>query len=112
MHPSHLLFAALLASASSWAAETRASYTIAQHRIAKPAPTVRVPQGDTLVLELRSDEALDLHLHGYDLALSVAPGSPGRLQLVARTLGRFPLSPHGSGHHHGPALLYLEVVPR
>jgi FtsP/CotA-like multicopper oxidase with cupredoxin domain len=106
------LFAMLLASAPLCAAEQQVSFTIRQQRIANPAPTVRVLQGDTLVLELRSDAALDVHLHGYDVALSLKPDTPGRLQLVAHTLGRFPLAPHGKGHHHGPALLYLEVVPR
>ena len=106
------LFAALLASAPLRAAEQHVSFAITQQRIANPAPTVRVAQGDTLVLELRSDAALDVHLHGYDLALSLKPGTPGRLQFVAHTLGRFPLAPHGKGHHHGPALLYLEVLPR
>jgi hypothetical protein len=106
------LFAMLLASAPLCAAEQQVSFTIRQQRIANPAPTVRVLQGDTLVLELRSDAALDVHLHGYDVALSLKPDTPGSLQLVAHTLGRFPLAPHGKGHHHGPALLYLEVVPR
>jgi hypothetical protein len=106
------LFAMLLASAPLCAAEQQVSFTIRQQRIANPAPTVRVLQDDTLVLELRSDAALDVHLHGYDVALSLKPDTPGRLQLVAHTLGRFPLAPHGKGHHHGPALLYLEVVPR
>ncbi|HEY0589081.1 MAG TPA: hypothetical protein VGD52_23300, partial [Pseudoduganella sp.] len=60
----------------------------------------------------RSDAPMDLHLHGYDLMLSLKPGVPGRLQLRAQILGRFPLSAHGKGHHHAPALLYVEVGPR
>jgi hypothetical protein len=102
----------LLALAPVWAAQQNASFEIKRQRIANPAPTVRVPQGDTLVLELRSDAALDLHLHGYDLMLSLKAGAPGRLQLQAKILGRFPLAAHGKGQHHAPALLYVEVTPR
>jgi hypothetical protein len=106
------LLAALLASAPLRAAEQHVSFEVRQQRIADPAPTVRVMQGDTLVLELRSDVALDAHLHGYDLTLLLKPGKPGRLKLVANILGRFPLAPHNAGHHHGRTLLYVEVVPR
>jgi len=95
-----------------WAAQQSASFEVKQQRIAKSAPTVRVPQGDTLVLELRSDSPLDLHLHGYDLTLSLKAGTPGRLQLHAQIPGRFPLAAHGKSHHHAPALLYVEVTPR
>jgi len=102
----------LLAGAPVWSAQQSASFEVRQQRIASPAPTVRVPQGDTLVLELRSDTALDLHLHGYDRMLSLKPGIPARLQLQAQAAGRFPLAAHGKGHHHAPALLYVEVIPR
>ncbi len=95
-----------------WSAQQSASFEVKQRRIANPAPTVRVPQGDTLLLELRSDTALELHLHGYDLLLSLKPGAPARLQLQAQVLGRFPLAAHGMGHHHAPALLYVEVTPK
>lgn len=109
---SSLLLVMLLLCAPLRAAQQRASYTITQGRIANPAPTLRVPQGDTLVLALSSDAPLEVHLHGYDVPLTLKPGVPGQLKLVAHSLGRFPLAPHGKGHHHGPALLYLEVVPR
>lgn len=102
----------LLAGAPVWAAQQNASFEVKQQRIAVPAPTVRVPQGDVLVLELRSDSPLDLHLHGYDLALPLKPGIPGRLQLQAQILGRFPLAAHGKNKHHAPPLLYVEVIPR
>jgi len=102
----------LLAGAPVWAAQQNASFEVKQQRIADPAPTVRVPQGDTLVLELRSDTSMDLHLHGYDLQLALKPGTPGRLQLQAQVPGRYPLAAHGRGHHHAPALLYVEVIPR
>lgn len=108
------LFSTLFACAPLWAQPQvqRASFDVKQQRIAKPAPTVRVPQGDTLVLELRSDTPLDVHLHGYDLMLKLKAGTPGSLQLHAHTLGRFPAAVHGKGHHHGPALLYVEVIPK
>jgi hypothetical protein len=111
---SHWLFATLtlLAGAPVWAAQQSARFEVKQQRIANPSPTVRIRQGDTLVLELRSDAPMDLHLHGYDLMLSLQPGMPGRLQLQAQVPGRFPLSAHRKGHHHAPALLYVEVAPK
>lgn len=106
------LFAASLACLPAWAAQQHVSFAVSAGRIANPAPTVRVTQGNTLVLELRSDSALELHLHGYDRSLQLKPGTPGRLQLQANTPGRYPLAPHGKGQHHGRALLYLEVQPK
>jgi hypothetical protein len=102
----------LLAGAPVGAAQQSASFEIRQQRIASPAPTLRLAQGDTLVLQLRSDAPLELHLHGYDLMLSLKPGKAGRLQLQAQAAGRFPLAAHGKGQRHAPALLYVEVTPR
>lgn len=79
--------------------------------------SVRVTRGDTVVLRWRSDQPLELHLHGYDLTATVKPGTPAEMKIVARATGRFPVEVHGQGgasggHSHGhKALFHLEVYP-
>ncbi|MNC89469.1 hypothetical protein D3C83_54100 [compost metagenome] len=79
--------------------------------------SVRVTRGDTVILRWRSDQPLELHLHGYDLTATVTPGTPAEMRIVARATGRFPVEVHGEGgarggHSHGhKALFHLEVYP-
>ena len=77
--------------------------------------SVRVTRGDTVVLRWRSDQPLELHLHGYDLTATVKPGTPAEMKIVARATGRFPVEVHGdsgaSGGHGHKALFHLEVYP-
>lgn len=74
--------------------------------------TIRVTEGDRVELRWVADEAVELHLHGYDIRLHLKPGVPGTMTFEAHAAGRFPVGIHGSsGHGHG-ALLYLEVHPR
>ena len=78
--------------------------------------TVRALRGDAIVLRIRSDEKLSVHVHGYDVRGDVKPGSVTSLALVARFEGRFPVTAHladaKSGRHGAePTLLYLEVHP-
>lgn len=79
--------------------------------------TLRVTQGDSVQLRWRSDAALDLHLHGYDIEARVAPGDPVTMQFEADIGGRFPVALHdaqdagGEGGHGHRALMYLEVYP-
>jgi hypothetical protein len=80
------------------------------------ANTLRVTQGDMVVLRWTSDRPIDLHLHGYDVEAKVAPGKPAEMKVNARATGRFPVEVHthdksGSGHGHS-ALFYLEVYPK
>jgi hypothetical protein len=78
--------------------------------------TVRVERGDTIVLRVRSDEKLSVHVHGYDVHVDVTPAAPASVTFAARWVGRFPVAAHlapASAGRHGPepTLLYLEVLP-
>jgi siroheme synthase len=78
--------------------------------------TVRVARGEPLVIRIRSDEKLAVHVHGYDVRADVKPGASASLALVARHTGRFPVTAHlddAKPGRHGaePTLLYLEVHP-
>jgi hypothetical protein len=76
--------------------------------------TLRVDQGDFVELTWVSDEAGELHLHGYDIAFEVSPAKPTVVAFEAHATGRFPVTSHGfgddTGHGHA-ALLYIEVYP-
>jgi hypothetical protein len=53
-----------------------------------------------------------LHLHGYDLEATVAPGASATMAFTAGVAGRFPVTEHAHGkNHHHRAVLYLEVHP-
>jgi len=80
------------------------------------ARTVRAVRGEPLVIRIRSDEKLSVHVHGYDVRADVKPGAAASLALVARHAGRFPVTAHlddAKPGRHGaePTLLYLEVHP-
>jgi hypothetical protein len=94
---------------------------ILQRRVEGGASTLRVKRGETVWLRLRSDEAVQLHLHGYDMQANVSPASPGTMRFQARVAGRFPITAHEFGaaagqdphpkKHREVTLLYLEVLP-
>jgi hypothetical protein len=77
--------------------------------------SVRVTRGQSVILRWRSDQPLELHLHGYDVTATVKPGAPAEMKFVARATGRFPVEAHGkaasSGGHSHKALFHLEVYP-
>ncbi len=110
----------LMTQASAQNAPAR-QFTIAitGRKVEAAASVVRVSQGEAVEIVLTSDEAAELHLHGYDLKLSLTPNMPGILKFTAKIAGRFPLEAHrfgagsSSGRHRGGGpLLYVEVYPR
>ena len=79
--------------------------------------TFRATQGDQISLQWKTDEKVDLHLHGYDIELTATPGTPALMNFIAKATGRFPVTSHGfggtKGHSHGSgALFYIEVHPK
>lgn len=85
------------------------------------APTIRVKRGETVVLRWRTDEALSLHVHGYDLRAQLSTATPAAIRIEAGVAGRFPITAHDFGtaaardarpnKHRELTLLYLEVLP-
>lgn len=83
---------------------------------AGPGNVVRVKEGESLAISWSTDEAVKLHLHGYDIEITVQPGIPGIMKFKAFASGRFPISQHSFGAD-GKAVDkgnvgYLEVLPR
>ena len=72
--------------------------------------TIRVTEGDLVELRWTADEAIELHLHGYDIERHVTPGAPGMMTFEAHTAGRFPVAIHYTGGHGN--VVYVEVHPR
>jgi len=95
---------------------------IENRKVVAPEEAIRITQGDVVELRWSSDEAVELHLHGYDVELRVGPDAPATMAIEAFAAGRFPITSHGwggggdsggdgdSGGGHD-ALTYLEVYP-
>ncbi len=81
--------------------------------------TVVVSQGAMVELHWYSDEAVRLHIHGYNIAQLVVADTPVVTRFHAFATGRFPVTSHGFGdpstgmENHGGhrTLFYLEVHP-
>lgn len=70
--------------------------------------TVRVNEGENVEIKWTTDEAAEMHLHGYDIEVKAEPGQTVAMKFKAHATGRFPITLHGFGHH---TLIYLEVYP-
>ena len=91
-------------------------------RVEGGASTLRVRLGETVLLHWRTDEAVSLHIHGYDIRANLAAGSPRSIRFEAGVAGRFPITAHEfgasangdarPGRHREVTLLYLEVLPQ
>ncbi len=79
-----------------------------------PTSAIKVDEGETVELRWTSDEQVELHIHGYDVKLTLMPGAPGAIVIKAFASGRFPVTSHGwgKGGHAHDALTYLEVHPK
>jgi hypothetical protein len=94
---------------------------IVGRRVEGTATTIRVKRGDSVILRWRTDEAVSLHLHGYDIEATLSPASPTPMRFEAGVAGRFAITAHEFGtvaKHEAPprkhremTLLYLEVLP-
>ena len=98
------------------AAERVFDFRVEGGKLVAGHPVIRVKQNERVRLRWTAAEPVELHLHGYDIELRVAPGAAAEMAFEARATGRFPIQTHGQnaaqgGHHHGPALVYLEVYP-
>jgi len=82
---------------------------IVKRQVKGGAQTIRAIVGDDVQLRWRTDEGVEIHLHGYDLKLILKPGAAQTLRVDAKIAGRFPISAHDFGHKN---LAYLEVHPK
>ena len=95
------------------------SFTLAiqNRKVTGDVHTIRVQQGDRVMIHWTTDETVTIHLHGYDIEQVVQPGTPAVFDFKAYATGRFPVVAHGFGAHgHGQShretpLVYVEVRP-
>ena len=106
-----VLALALPLASAAIAAERVFDLTIARGRLTGGQDTIRVQQGDTVVLRWHSDRAIVLHLHGYEIETRVAPGAVAETRVTARATGRFPIHLHAGQARPEAVLAYLEVYP-
>ena len=69
---------------------------------------VKLKRDDEVTLNVLSDRADELHLHGYDLHLTLQPNQTATLKFVARRTGRFSFELHKDGVELG----VLEIYPK
>lgn len=101
---------ALAALASATAEPRVVDLAIRNGELPREQRVVRVRQGEEVALRWTTDRRLTIHLHGYDLEQTLAPGPPVVMRFTARASGRFPVEIHGDGQER--VLCYLEVHPR
>jgi hypothetical protein len=108
--PSVLALVLLLAS-TVIAAERVFDLTIVHGKLSGGQDTIRVQQGDDVVLRWHSDRPIVLHLHGYEIETPVVPGAVAETRFAARATGRFPIHVHAGQARSEAVLAYLEVYP-
>lgn len=59
--------------------------------------TVEVALGQPVELVVTSDESDEIHVHGYNRSMKVAPGNPARLRFTADVPGIFDVEAHRAG---------------
>jgi hypothetical protein len=101
----------LAAPGLSSAGELTFHLVVENGAVAGGAPTLRATEGDDVAIALESDDGMEIHLHGYDIAAHLVPGETVSLVFRADIVGRFPAETHDHGGSHRPALFYLEVHP-
>ncbi len=104
----------IYADTDEWTVK-RIELVISERKVQREEKTIRVTQGESIELVWQSDEAAELHLHGYDISFEVSPEAPAIVTFEAHATGRFPITSHGFGREQGhghEALLYIEVYPR
>lgn len=51
---------------------------------------LEVNEGDTVIITITTNEEEELHLHGYDRSIDLAPGEAATLTFVADMSGKYP----------------------
>ncbi len=99
---------------SSTDAEARIEVRIANRKVVGDQ-IIRVTQGQLVKMVWLTDEAAELHIHGYDIWFGISPDAPAEVSFTAHATGRFAVTSHGFGGQHGhghDTLVYIEVYPK
>ena len=111
----------IVASAKSAGAQRAGEETksfelrIENSRLRDGNKTIRVKGGDAVEITWYADRPAVVHLHGYDIEITVDAERPRIMSFKAHATGRFAIELHGGPGTGGPrhtVLTYLEVHPR
>jgi FtsP/CotA-like multicopper oxidase with cupredoxin domain len=73
---------------------------------------IEVEQGETVRIVVTADAPDEIHLHGYDITRSAAPGQPARFRFVADAEGAFEIESHTAADAgRDPLVARLVVQP-
>ena len=72
--------------------------TIADGKVRGGEARINVKKGDVARIQVRSDKADEIHLHGYDVTKDVTRAKPARFQVKANIEGVFEIEAHDLGH--------------
>ncbi|MEU4836339.1 hypothetical protein [Streptosporangium sp. NPDC023615] len=70
--------------------------TIAGRQVTPPPGRIDVAKGQTVRITVTGDAADVAHVHGYDKAADLKPGTPATIEFVADRDGLFEVETHGS----------------
>lgn len=97
-----------LASTTSQAPKTKAfTLSVVGRKLVSGDTTLKVKEGEKVIINITVDEDEELHLHGYDVHIDLKKDQQGTLTLVTSSSGRFPFELE----HSGTELGALEVLP-
>lgn len=71
--------------------------TISKGKITPAPGAVQAKKGDRVDVKVTSDEADEIHVHGYDIEKPLVPGQTTEVQFDATEQGRFEVETHESG---------------
>jgi hypothetical protein len=69
---------------------------IAGRQVTPPPGRIDVTKGQTVRITVTSDVADEAHVHGFDKAASLQPGTPATIEFVADESGLFEVETHES----------------
>jgi hypothetical protein len=78
-------------------ADVTINVTVADGKVKPSGATVKVKAGQSVLITAVSDKEDELHIHGYDKELELAPGKPASVKFTADVKGTFEVETHKSG---------------
>jgi hypothetical protein len=78
-------------------ADVTINVTVANGKVNPSGASIKVKAGETVLITAVSDADDELHIHGYDKELELAPGKPQSVKFTANMKGTFEVETHKSG---------------
>jgi plastocyanin len=78
-------------------ADVTINVTVANGKVSPSGASIKVKAGQTVLITAVSDADEELHIHGYDKELELAPGKPQSVKFTANMKGTFEVETHKSG---------------